>query len=164
MKDVRTSPGPGFPECPDVRVAVFPEALYVLTGTVVAEASSIFFLCSYAEVRQQATQGHALAHDPEAEISMVADSSLCLYQGVILECLLPLFLPFCVHTPTCPLAVTLCHLLQLLRDNVHLPTHGQLLEIRMERLSFRGFPLLCSPLLLTRESFRSAQPHWNTET
>lgn len=90
----------------------------------------IFFLCSCAEVRQQATQGHALAHDPEAEVSMAADSSLCLYQGVILECLLPLFLPFCVHTPMCPLAVTLCRLPQLLWDYVHLPTHAQLLEMR----------------------------------
>lgn len=75
---------------------------------VVAESSSIFFLCSCAEVRQQETWGHALAHNPEAEVSMASDSSLCLLEGVILECLLPLFLPFCEHTPMCPLAVTLC--------------------------------------------------------
>ena len=97
---------------PDVKSAeaVFPEALYVLMRTVVAEASSIFVLCICAEVRQQVTQGHTLAHDPEAEVSMAADTSLCLYQGVTLECLLPLFLPFSVHTPMCPLAVTLCRL------------------------------------------------------
>lgn len=79
-------PGSGCPKCPEVGITVFPEALHVLMGTVVAEAGSIIFPCS-------------CAHDPEAEVSMTADSSLCLYQGVTLECPLPLFLPFSLHTP-----------------------------------------------------------------
>lgn len=70
-------PGPEYPKCPYVGVTVFSEALYVFVGTVVAEVSSTFFLCSWAEVRQQAAWGHTLAHGPEAEVSMAADSSLC---------------------------------------------------------------------------------------
>lgn len=48
------------------------------------------------------TQGHILAHDPGAEVSVAADSSPCLYLGVTLECPLPLFLSFSLHTPVCP--------------------------------------------------------------
>lgn len=69
-------PGPGYPKCPYVGVTVSSEAVYVFMGTVVAEASGTFFLCSRAEARQQAAQGHILAHAPEAEVSMTADSSL----------------------------------------------------------------------------------------